>query len=281
MKSYRQIYQYDSRLGYKYMPNLSLTILGNREDNMRDYKIITDQNGFRNNQLNNLENIENLFIGCSFTAGDGIQNCERFTDKISQKTYNAALSGSDLIQQYLIAEDISKIIKPKRVFLSPYIGCIQRNLLKERKMEFLGIRKSWPKPYAEFKEDKLFLKNIPVPKPFLDFSDFKKDKKDKKISKFLNKFKNRIFRGKDFLNNLDKNYNSVEQYKICKYCIKHSKSYFKNSEFLLMPLPNWEFQKLSNLKLQKTVKNFYDSLANELNIKHVFLNDFLKSLRVK
>ena len=42
MKSYRQIFKYDSKLGYKYVKNLSLTILGDSVEGSKDYKLVTD-----------------------------------------------------------------------------------------------------------------------------------------------------------------------------------------------------------------------------------------------
>jgi len=277
MKSYRQIFKYDDRLGFKYMPNLSLTILGNPSDNMRDYKIITDKYGFRNNKsLEELKNIENLFIGCSFTAGDGVDNSQRFTNKLISNSYNAALSGSDFIQQCLIAEDFAKLIRPKRVFFSPYIGCLQRNTLKERKMQLINFKKSWPKPYAEIIKNKIVFKNIPVPKPYINFDNFSKIKKKSNLNIFVQRVRDKILRGKDFLDSLDNYYKLEQQYKICKHCLLLSKGYFKESKLYLMPIPNWEFQKLANLKLINRVRYFYDSLANDLNIKHFFLNDYLE-----
>ena len=75
--------------------------------------------------------VDNLFIGCSFTAGDGVSNSERFTDNLNTSSYNAGISGSGFVQQCLIAEYCANFIQPKRLIISPYIGCIQRNFLKE------------------------------------------------------------------------------------------------------------------------------------------------------
>ena len=79
MKSYRQIFKYDSKLGYKYVRNLSITIIGDSDEGTKDYKFVTDNFGFRNDfKIDDFNLIENLFIGCSFTAGDGVANCQRF-----------------------------------------------------------------------------------------------------------------------------------------------------------------------------------------------------------
>ena len=83
MQSYRQIFKYDSRLGYKYVNNLSLTILGDSGEGSKDYKLVTDNFGFRNDiNVNDIETFDNLFIGCSFTAGDGVPNSQRFSDNL-------------------------------------------------------------------------------------------------------------------------------------------------------------------------------------------------------
>ena len=92
MQSYRQIFKYDSKLGYKYVNNLSITILGDKDEKSIDYKLVTDNFGFRNDiKINSSKTVDNLFIGCSFTAGDGVSNSQRFTDNLDCSFYNAGL----------------------------------------------------------------------------------------------------------------------------------------------------------------------------------------------
>ena len=276
MKSYRQIFKYDSKLGYKYVKNLSLTILGDSVEGSKDYKLVTDNFGFRNDiNLNCDMAVDNLFIGCSFTAGDGVSNSERFTDNLNTSSYNAGISGSGFVQQCLIAEYCANFIQPKRLIISPYIGCIQRNFLKERSTQLMGYKKLWYKPYAEFSNNKVYFRNIPVPKPDLNFEDFSSQKSVNIENNFFEKLKSKFYRRREFIEGINKNYSSYEQFEICKYCIKLSMSYFKNSQIFIMPIPNWSFQKLTNRKLIFKVKNFYESIAKDLQINHFFLPEYL------
>ena len=123
MKCYKQIFTYDSQIGFKYVPNLNATVTGDYLDKIFDYKINTDKFGYRNNNLleNYLDEVEILFIGCSFTSGDGIENQKRFSYLLDFKSYNAGLSGSDLTQQMLILKDCKNFINPKTIIFSPYI----------------------------------------------------------------------------------------------------------------------------------------------------------------
>ena len=81
MKSYRQILTYDSNIGYKFVPNINFTVVGDPDDNMTDYVIKTDSLGYRNErdiiEIGNYEkkiDIDVLYLSCSFTAGDGVDN---------------------------------------------------------------------------------------------------------------------------------------------------------------------------------------------------------------
>ena len=47
-----------------------------------------------------------------------------------------------------------------------------------------------------------------------------------------------------------------------------------------MPIPNWSFQKLANRKLIYKVKNFYESIAKDLQINHFFLPEYLDKGKV-
>ena len=173
---------------------------------------------------------------------------------------------SGFVQQSLIAEHCANFIQAKRLILSPYIGCIQRNFLKERSSQLMGYEKLWYKPYAEFSNKKVYFKNIPVPKPDLNF-EYDPNKKNMQIDKSLiEKLREKLFRGREFLDEMNKHYSSNEQFEICKHCIKLSISHYKNCEYFIMPIPNWAFQKLAKRNLVLKVKNFYESIAKDLQI---------------
>ena len=49
MKTYRQTFVYDPRIGYKFLPNLKVTVVGDERDKMEDYQLVVDKFGYRNN----------------------------------------------------------------------------------------------------------------------------------------------------------------------------------------------------------------------------------------
>ena len=66
-----------------------------------------------------------MFVGCSYTAGDGVSNNERFSDLLETiaadvQCHNYALSGSGQDQQTLIHKHFVPRIKPDVLILSPY-----------------------------------------------------------------------------------------------------------------------------------------------------------------
>jgi len=281
MRTYRQIFVYDPRIGYKFLANLKVTILGDDKDNMEDYKLVIDKYGYRNNLDdflfdNSKFGVDNLFIGCSFTAGDGIVNELRFSNLIGN-SYNAGLSGSCNIQQLSIAEDCSRFLIPKRLIFSPYIGCLSRNELPCRSSDFLFTRHKWHKPYFEIKDHKIFIRNLPVPQPSLDLNS--ELSQISKIS-FKNLYKDfiypKIFPERFRINELIKPYKSNMHFNLCKKLYINAKNLFPNSRFILSPIPHLEFLKYANSYEKNLITNFYNSLSKEIDYEYFDLISLMK-----
>jgi len=128
-----------------------------------------------------------LFIGCSFTAGDGVSNEHRFTDLLEKKDrrlniHNCALSATGSDQQYLVHQDMGPAINPDVLVVSPYAGCIGRNLFPHKISydNFSGGLTRQPKPFFAIDEDDhLTLHNIPVPKVTLESGNGKPEPRGK------------------------------------------------------------------------------------------------------
>ena len=162
---YRPIFKYNSIWGYWFRENFygrvpSMGLFHNY------HTIQTNSVGARTtNDINLLEKDKKkiMFVGCSYTAGDGVSNKDRFSDIIEEtigdiRTHNYALPGSGNDQQHLIHNYFAPLINPDVLVLSPYVGCIGRNILKSRPTldpltNFIVQR---PKPYFKIENDKLF-----------------------------------------------------------------------------------------------------------------------------
>ncbi|MDH5639243.1 MAG: SGNH/GDSL hydrolase family protein [Nitrospinota bacterium] len=111
-----------------------------------------------------------LLLGDSYTAGDGVDNSERFSDIMESRfpwldVMNFGLNGSGTDQQTLIFEQMAS-----RLEADAYIFCLcPENIARCQYTCFPSM--SWsehqlvyrPKPYFELSENDLELRNQPVP----------------------------------------------------------------------------------------------------------------------
>ena len=165
--TFRQVIQYDKKLGHKFVPNQTACFkYGNGT-----YLIETDENGFRNTKNKARRGkIKIVCLGDSFTAGDGVSNHQRFTDLLEQmydcEVINLAVSGYGIDQQVLAYEEFGRSIAHDLVLFTPFIEDINRNLLAAREGidRVTGKIVEIPKPYFVLENGELTLKNQPVPK---------------------------------------------------------------------------------------------------------------------
>ena len=281
MKCYKQIFTYDKKIGYKYVPNLNVTVTGDYLDQLYDFKLKTDKFGFRNSIsiANKVLDVDIMFIGCSFTAGDGLENKNRFSELINLDSYNAALSGSDLIQQMLIVNYCKDFINTKKIIYSPYLGCINRMKLKSRSTFLHNSRHIWFKPYFQISKGKFILKNQPVPKPQINMSNSENKKKEKSF------WIKRIFKSKfpysTFLDSINKAYSDETNFSICKEIYSKSKFRYPNARHILMPLGNYYFLKFANNKLNNVVTNFYQRLTREIGFEFYNINSMINRSNIE
>jgi carbamoyltransferase len=201
-----------------------------------------------------------FFVGCSFTAGDGVANPSRFTDLLEARfqhlhVYNYGLSGSGNDQQALIHEVYSKIIEPDIVILSPYIGCMGRNLCSTRASydPFSGRMIERPKPYFTQAEDgALVLHNVPVPK--MKFSENQTVKKPKHSKK----------RAKKLLNAFQRQYteHDAPPYQVTKKILAKTLNESRATHKILLPLPNYPYL---DSNTEPHYLNFFANVAKAAN----------------
>ena len=176
MISYRQLFKICELIGYRYQESIKTTIIGDDQDDMEDYCFRTDKYGFRNSEATAIDTntIGDLFVGCSFVAGDGVGNDSRFSSIVNKKygnAYNCGLSGSCYAQMTLISEEINKQnVHTQRFWFMPYIGALRRSLLNSRSSNFFNGKVSWSKPYFSIQKGKIILMRPEKIKPSIHFN---------------------------------------------------------------------------------------------------------------
>ncbi|MBI2283828.1 MAG: SGNH/GDSL hydrolase family protein [Bacteroidetes bacterium] len=168
--SCRSFIEYNESIGHLYIPDLFVRIMHENGG----YFLKTNNRGFRSDtdfKIQKGDKIKRVMVfGDSFTAGDGVENSQRYSDLLQAnirdiEVLNFGLSHSGTDQQYLIFKEIAKEMKPDLIIISPLLENIRRNM----KSELLNQTQDGQfffrsKPYFEIQESELKLCNIPVPK---------------------------------------------------------------------------------------------------------------------
>ncbi len=170
-KAYRQVFKYNKKIGHSYIENLETRLLHENGG----YFLKTNSSGFRSNiEFQNKKGKRKriLFFGDSNTAGDGVDNNERYTELIGKEldcdVYNYAISGTGTDQQFLIWENYAKKVDADLIVLGVLVENIERIKARFREtISFYNQNKGLtPKPYFILNNNKLKLKNFPVPRFF-------------------------------------------------------------------------------------------------------------------
>jgi lysophospholipase L1-like esterase len=186
MRQIRQIYQYDSVVGYRFIPNLRARI----EHEGGGYLIRTNEAGFQSDREfqsakdGSLRRV--LIFGDSLTAGQGVSNGYRFSDRLEQlvpdlETYNFGLSGSGTDQQYLLYRQYAKDIEHDLLIVAVFVENIRRVASRYRAWRDRDNQPIiYEKPYFELDGDELMLKGVPPrKKPYFP------DELDRQQSQFV------------------------------------------------------------------------------------------------
>ena len=168
--THRSLLRYDKKIGHLFTPNLKMRKLYSE----KPYQIKTNKQGFRANfdfeKQKKKGEKRIVFLGDSYTAGDGVANEKRFSNLVAEtfgaSCYNFGLSGSGVDQQYLVYREIASQYEHDVLVISPHIMDISRNLVDSRLTidGSTGKEIMYPKPYFTIEDDRLVPHNIPVPK---------------------------------------------------------------------------------------------------------------------
>ncbi|MDA2936687.1 SGNH/GDSL hydrolase family protein [Acidobacteria bacterium AH-259-A15] len=119
-----------------------------------------------------------LVFGDSFTAADGVHNCERYSDVLESldkrlEVINFGLPGSGTDQQLLIYEQLGRRFEADLLLFCPVVENIQRNLTRHRSAldRTTGKLVLVPKPYFTLEAGKLVLHHSPVPTKRFPFDE--------------------------------------------------------------------------------------------------------------
>ena len=167
----RQTFEYHPVIGWWHVKNLYAKLpLGGT---MHDF--LTNTIGMRSSHEYTYDCPEFkkriVFLGDSYTAGDGVSNHKRFTDLLEARytqleALNFGLNGSGTDQQYLIYETFARHFEAHAYVFCICVENIARNLCTCRPSydykEHQVIYR--PKPYFELENNDLVLKNYPVPR---------------------------------------------------------------------------------------------------------------------
>ncbi len=166
--THRMLMQYHPRIGHLYVPNVNARI----PNESGGYFARTNSLGFRSDTefvRARQGRARLLLFGDSYTAGDGCDNRQRFSDRLAEEldaeVYNYGLSGSGTDQQLLIFEEFARGVEADAIVLCVTVENIQR--IKARYRESIdrasGLRVLVPKPYFTLDAGRLQLHHVPVP----------------------------------------------------------------------------------------------------------------------
>lgn len=284
MKSYRQLLTYDPISGYRYVKDLRVTVTSEWDD-MLDYRIETDGNGLRNsdnswNSFNSDPLIDVVFAGCSFTAGDGVENNARFSELVGTQTYNMGLPGSCMVQQAAILGDVLRSKSINTLVLTPHIGCITRNLEKVRSSPMFGSRHEWKKPSLTIDRDGM-LRLRKAGKPILDYAQMKKPVEGKKGRSFSERLIGRVFNtGREintYLNSWERCAEVPESRRVMCEVMRYIKCNVRAKRIIVAPIPTCFYIKRGRKKLRESVNMLFWSCAKEEGLQYERIEDSFRA----
>ena len=180
----RQITQYDPVFGYRFIASLRARI----PHEGGGFMLCTNEQGFRSERNFVAEATPRrqrvLIFGDSYTAGDGVGNAQRWTDRIEAKMpaleiYNFGLPGSGTDQQYLVWRECAPGIEHDAVLLAVFVENIRRIAARFRTyFDAAGRRIIYAKPYFVLQDGHLQLHHVPPPPRHWSEEDFPADQAD-------------------------------------------------------------------------------------------------------
>lgn len=172
MKTYRMVFMYHEIFGVWFVPNIKAIV-----PHERGYFFVkTNSMGMRSSREYDIKldsgiSRRILVFGDSYTAGDGVNNEQRFTDLLEAseeelEVLNFGLSGSGVDQQLLIYEHLGQSFGGDTLLLCFSVEDINRIPGGYRSYEnrVTGEIILVPKPYFTIRNGNLQLHHVPVPR---------------------------------------------------------------------------------------------------------------------
>jgi carbamoyltransferase len=166
--THRMLIQHDPDVGHRFVPNLRARIPG--EDG--GYFVVTNSKGFRSDFEFRREKSSHpriLMFGDSYTAGDNVGNADRYSDRLGAilgaEVQNYGIPGSGTDQHLLIYRKFAKDIEADLAMICVQIDSFHRIQVASRPSidRITGRRLLVPKPYFEWENGELLLRQVPVP----------------------------------------------------------------------------------------------------------------------
>ena len=165
---HRAVTRHDSRLGQRYVPSAEVRVPHERGC----YWVRTNAQGFRADRdftaAHDAGTPRVLVLGDSYTAGDGVNNGERFTELLAARhgveVLNLGLSGAGADQLVLALEEVMPALAPTLVVVAVTVHTIERVRASERvSVDHQGRIVRVPRPHFVIAGDSLSLCGVPVP----------------------------------------------------------------------------------------------------------------------
>jgi carbamoyltransferase len=166
----RQLFEYHPVIGYRFVPNLKARV----PHESGGYLVQTNEQGFRANRpfvAARTPGVRRVLVfGDSFTAGDGVSNGKRYTDRLEEKlpaleVYNYGLSGTGTDQQYLVWREFAQGIEHDITVIAVLVENIRRIVSRYRRYADLSGREwVYGKPYYTLDGNELTLHQVPPPR---------------------------------------------------------------------------------------------------------------------
>ncbi|TWU55683.1 carbamoyltransferase N-terminal domain-containing protein [Rubripirellula reticaptiva] len=166
--THRMLIQHDSDIGHRFVPNQNARLT----NEAGGYFVKTNSSGFRSD----FEFVKPksgrpriLMFGDSYTAGDNVSNCDRYSDQLAKlhgcEVYNFGISGSGTDQHLLAFRKFAKQIEADAIVICVQIDSFHRIQTSHRPSvdRVTGRRVRVPKPYFELINGELNLCQVPVP----------------------------------------------------------------------------------------------------------------------
>jgi len=280
----RMTLEYHETFGHWFVPNLRAYVPHERSH----YAVVTNSRGMRSSREyapSSDGRRRVLVFGDSFTAGDGVNNEERFTDLLEAnddglEVLNFGLSGSGTDQQLLVCQHFAPQFGGDVILVCPLVENINRIAARYRPViERNGVEPMiLPKPYFTLEGGRLALHGVPVSRVRFVLGDAPPDVlaqtdlggRLRGASRLVNRY---LFPFKDWLIRLTR-FDPYPQYaspdhphwRLMKAILREFAAAAGGREVVVVPLPTYHYiEKLA----RPTYLARFEALARELPGVHV------------